>query len=123
MRTLNIAISQSPCCSLTISGEDVDALLEEYPSIALKVLHSLADKLDEARETIRQLALVPSESRIALTLLRLAERVGEPAADGILIQAPLSQQDLAAMVGTTQETVSRTMAGFRRRGLDRKSVV
>src|SRR5690625_7453499 len=86
MRTLNIAISQSPCCSLTISGEDVDALLEEYPSIALKVLHSLADKLDEARETIRQLALVPSESRIALTLLRLAERVGEPAADGILIQ-------------------------------------
>ncbi len=116
-RYLESAIAQTPCCTLTISGEDFDALLEEYPSIALKVLHSLADKLDEARETIRQLALVPSESRIALTLLRLAERVGEPAADGILIQAPLSQQDLAAMVGTTQETVSRTMAGFRRRGL------
>lgn len=114
---LESAIAQTPCCTLTISGEGFAALLKEYPSVALKVLHSVADKLDDARETIRQLALVPSESRIALTLLRLAERVGESAAEGILIQAPLSQQDLAAMVGTTQETVSRTMASFRRRGL------
>lgn len=111
------AIAQTPCCALTISGEGFEALLGQYPLMALKVLHSVADKLDDARETIRQLAQVPSESRIALTLLRLAERVGEPAAEGTLIQTPLSQQDIAAMVGATQETVSRTMAGFRRRGL------
>lgn len=111
------AVAQTPCCTLTISSDGFEALLEQYPPIALKVLHSVADKLDEARETIRQLAVVPSESRIALTLLKLAERIGESTGDGILIQTPLSQQDIAAMVGATQETVSRTMAGFRRRGL------
>src|SRR5690625_7580243 len=80
-RYLESAIAQTPCCTLTISGEDFDALLEEYPSIALKVLHSLADKLDEARETIRQLALVPSESRIALTLRSEERRVGKEGGD------------------------------------------
>jgi CRP-like cAMP-binding protein len=37
----------------------------------------------------------------------------------VLIQMPLSRQDLAAMTGATTETVSRVMSQFRKRGLIR----
>lgn len=73
------------------------------------VLDTVARDLEAAHTTIREISTLPVEARVALVLLRLADRFGE--ADdgdgGILIQSPLSQQDLAAMVGSTAETVSR----------------
>jgi hypothetical protein len=36
---------------------------------------------------------------------------------GTLIQANLTQQELAEMVGTTRETLAHTLGDFRRRGL------
>ena len=57
------------------------------------------------------------ESRLAATLLRLAAKLGEQQADRLLIQLPLSRQDLADMTGATVETVSRIMSQFRKQGL------
>jgi CRP/FNR family transcriptional regulator len=36
---------------------------------------------------------------------------------GTLIEARLTQQELAEMVGTTRETLAHTLGDFRRRGL------
>lgn len=111
------AIAQTECCVLRITAEAFEDILEHHPEVALKVLHAVARELDEARESIRQLAAAPVEARIATALLKLSERLGETTELGVLIQSPLPQQDLAAMVGATQETVSRTMAAFRRSGV------
>jgi CRP-like cAMP-binding protein len=44
--------------------------------------------------------------------LRLARKLGEVRGQGVLIQLPFSRQDLAAMTGSTTETVSRVMSRF-----------
>ncbi len=111
------AIAQTACCVLTVSGSDFQHLLEQFPAFTMEVLKSTSRSLNDAREAIRQLTTSPVDARIAMALIKLAERLGEKTGQGILIQVPLPQQDLAAMVGATPETVSRVMARMKREGL------
>lgn len=110
------AVTQTDSCILWISADMFQRVLHEHPAVALEVLQCVAGDLADARQMIRQLGTAPVEVRIATALLRLADRFGEPDEQGVLIQMPLPQQDLAAMVGTTAETVSRTVSALRRAG-------
>jgi CRP-like cAMP-binding protein len=62
------------------------------------------------------LSVYSVEQRIAAALIRLAKKLGEEKAEGVLIQLPFSRQDLAAMTGATIETVSRVMSHFSMEG-------
>jgi len=57
------------------------------------------------------------ERRIARTLLKLAATTGSSNEDGIVIELPLTRQDIAEMAGTTVETATRTLSKFRKKGL------
>lgn len=105
------------CCALTITAADFQSVLERYPPVALAVLRVVAERLQEARDTISRLSALPVSARVAAALLKLAEKLGTPSPDGIRIQAPLSRQDLAAMTGATTESVSRVMSQLRRDGV------
>lgn len=104
-------------CALRISASDFRAVLEEHPRIALAVLDDLAVRLEEAQQTVRRLSSGTVEQRVASALLALADKVGEPRGDSVLLQLPLTRSDLAAMTGTTTESVSRVLSRLRRQGL------
>ncbi len=57
------------------------------------------------------------DQRLAHKLLDLGQRFGVVTERGTLIQARLTQQELAEMVGTTRETLAHTLGDFKRRGL------
>lgn len=101
-------------CILTISPEDFQSVLRSYPSVPLALLDIVSEQLKTAREVIHQLSAHSVESRVAAALLKLADKVGEKRQDGVLLQVPLSRQDLAEMTGATVETVSRIMSEFRK---------
>ena len=63
------------------------------------------------------------EERLAETLVRLAERVGRPCPEGVLLG--LSREDLAQMVGTNHFSVSRQLAQWESEGflLSRREIV
>lgn len=111
------AQAHSDCCLLRIDAADFQQLLEQLPGLALKVLRFAGVRLEQAREAITGLSSLTAEQRIARTLLRLAERHGEESEEGLLLQLPLPQQDLAALTGTTIETVSRSLSQWRRNGI------
>lgn len=111
------AQAQTPACVLTIGRDSFSSILDLYPAVALKVINIMAARLRTAQEHVRQLSVSPVESRIAQTLLVLCEKFGQPADVGMLIQVPLSRDDLAAMTGTTTETASRVMSQFQKDGL------
>lgn len=104
-------------CVLTIGASDFQAILEHYPAVTVAVLGVVAGRLQEAHDAISQLSAMPVEVRVATALLKLAQKLGVSHEDGLLIQTPLSRQDLAAMTGATTESVSRVMSQFRRQGL------
>jgi CRP/FNR family transcriptional regulator, nitrogen oxide reductase regulator len=113
------AQAQTGCCVLGIGSEQFQAILQRHPAVALRVLALTAERLKAAHETIRQLSAHPVEQRIAAVLRKLAEKVGEESAEGLLIQMPLSRQDIAALTGSTVETASRILSQFRKDGLIR----
>ena len=72
----------------------------------------LGRQLREAQATIKSLAVDRVEQRIAQILLKLADKVGISEKGGIMINLPLTRQDLADMAGTTVETAIRVMSRF-----------
>lgn len=113
------AQAHTTSCVLAITGDDFQRILGRYPQASLALLEMVSHKLREAREVIHQISASPVESRLAATLLKLADKLGEDQAGELLIQLPLSRQDLADMTGATVETVSRIMSQFRKDALIR----
>lgn len=102
---------------LVLERDAFRAHLETSPRTALRLLGEMADRLRRADEIINNLALHDVPSRLVRTLVNLAEVNGESRDDGILIRRRPTQQDLASMVGTCRETVSRALSSMARRGL------
>jgi CRP-like cAMP-binding protein len=92
-------------------------LVEKDPSISLNVMGLMHGYISELQE--RQKALVSDrvEQRIARILLKLAAQSGRKIDEGVLIDLPITRQDIAEMCGTTLFTVSRTLNEWERGGL------
>jgi len=92
-------------------------LVEKDPSISLNVMGLMHGYISELQE--RQKALVTDrvEQRIARIILKLAAQSGKKIDQGVLIDLPITRQDIAEMSGTTLFTVSRTLNEWERSGL------
>lgn len=105
---------------VAVAKRDFFSLLERYSKVSLAVISELSRRLRLSSEMVRSLAVDRVDQRIARTLLRLAELAGRPHPSrpgAILVDMPLTRQDIAEMTGTTVETAIRTMSRFRRQGL------
>jgi CRP-like cAMP-binding protein len=91
--------------------------LEQHPRLSLNVLRSVSDRLQALRLQYRQLATEKVERRIARALLKLVQRAGTQVEDGVLLDLPLSREDLAQLTGTTVYTVSRIVSRWEASGL------
>lgn len=91
--------------------------METSPRLALNAMHIMAGQIREFQNKIRDLATQRVEQRIARMLIRLAQQSGQKIEEGILIDLPLSRQDLAQMTGCTLFTVSRALKEWEKRGL------
>lgn len=111
------SVAQTDGCILQISSDDFESILARHPDVTRKMLEAVSQRLDEAQETVKRLSVYSAEQRLAAALLRLAAKLGEARGESVLIQLPLSRQDLAAMTGSTTETVSRVMSRFAEEGL------
>lgn len=95
-----------------------DELFNSYPALSAIIISSLEQRLNEAYDTIRSMAVERVERRIARLLLKLAASVGRPVEENrILIDMPLTRQDIAEMTGTTVESAIRVMSRLRKQGV------
>lgn len=92
-----------------IRRHDFFWVIEKYPRISFRLLEELTGRLRKADQRIESMAILDVTGRIAGVLLQLAEERGIPSEQGILIQSRPIHQDLANMVGTTRETVTRVL--------------
>lgn len=103
--------------ALEWSGSEMARLMERHPRLALNALQFVAARLHELQVQYRQLATERVERRVARALLRLVQQAGRRVESGVLIDLPLSRDDLAQMTGTTLYTVSRIISRFEAAGL------
>jgi CRP-like cAMP-binding protein len=101
----------------TITPDELRRLIERYPIIGVNIISYLSARLREAERELESMAYQRVGQRLARKLIDLGQRFGVETVRGTLIQARLTQQELAEMIGTTRETLAHTVSDFRRRGL------
>ena len=97
--------------------ENMDYIMERNPSIALKLLKVVTKRLAKIENLVQNLATNNPEVRIAHILLEFCDKYGKSTEDGILINLPLTREELANYAGVTRETISRKLNKFESLGL------
>lgn len=97
-----------------IKNSELENVVTENSRIALHIIRVMSKKLIHAQMKIRTLALSDTFSRTAQILLRLSRQHGQPVVGGVQIAIDMTRQDLANLVGTTRETVSRVLSAMKK---------
>ena len=97
--------------------KDLHRLMTDFPRITFNAMQIMGEQIRQFQGIVTDLATRRVEQRIARAILRLARQSGRKTEVGILIDLPLSRQDLAEMTGTTLYTVSRVFALWEKQGL------
>lgn len=101
------------------------SLLSENPAVAESLLRKMALDLDSVEDRLIDVVEKPVPVRLARLLLSLRDTYGRPSPKGIRISLSLTREEMAEMIGTTQETTIRLLSLFRKKGvvrLDKKSI-
>jgi CRP/FNR family transcriptional regulator, cyclic AMP receptor protein len=106
-----------PLDAWAVSVGDFEAVVEQHPRIALVLLKVVLARLREANRAQLEFAAFHTIERIALRLLELCERFGEPCDDGVRISLRISQEELAGWAGASREATSKALHDLREIGL------
>ncbi len=106
--------SDSAVC--VMDRKDIEQVLRSHPTVAVQLVGMMAERLRRAEDRLEQMAFAPVPTRVARLLLDLADE------DEVCGH---SHQDLAEMVGTSRETVSRVLEDLKAAGtvsVDRRAL-
>lgn len=95
-----------------IPKETFFSLLSHNYELSAKVLHLLSDELKIAEEKLVDMAQKPVRERLAETLLLLSETYGLEK-DNATLSVKLTRVELANIIGTATESVSRLLSKFK----------
>jgi CRP/FNR family cyclic AMP-dependent transcriptional regulator len=115
-------ITQEPSQFIVISRPDFMRCLSMHPTIALRMMTGLTARLRDLTDEVKSLALLDVYGRVARTLLKMAEEQdGER-----VVNQPLTRKELANMVGSSREMVSRILNELEKGGyirIDGKKII
>jgi CRP/FNR family transcriptional regulator, global nitrogen regulator len=100
-----------------IQKASLERVIKGNPEFALRLFSSLSERLRQSDEVIESLLHREVSTRLATLLVNLGERFGDDDQAGVLISVRLTHQDLANMVASTHEAVSKVISKFQREGL------
>ena len=90
-----------------------EELLDKHPSIAIKVATTLGVRMRDAEAIIQEMVSLQVPGRLALLLLKMSERAGVETKTGTKIGIRLTHEEIAAMIGTSRQTVTSLLNIFR----------
>ncbi len=105
------AMSLEDGIAYALSRTDLRRLLTEHPIIALSVIQVLASRLRDVVGLVEDLSFKHVSARVAKTLLLHSEAIEGKTAHR------LTQQELAALVGTAREVVGRVLKALEQDGI------
>ena len=111
------AIAVVDCVVLAWPGHLWPEFAAAFPNFGANTYKTVGTRLQDAQTRVVEMATEQVERRVAHALIRLIKQTGKKTEDGILIDFPISRQDIAEMTGTTLHTVSRLLTAWEDQGL------
>lgn len=109
-----------------IRNEELEKLISNNADIALQLIKLLNSKLMSAQRKIKNLGLNDTFIRTIQELIKLGQKYGNTVTQGIELDLNLSRQQLAGLVGTSRETISRTLSQLKKEkviNIEGKSII
>ena len=109
------ALKPTVLCRMT--QQQMESLLNKYPDIGYRITKFSWRRIARLQQRLAEIMTKPVRVRLATLLLNLAEEYGEDGADGARsVGLTISHDDLARLVGSSREMVSKVMGSFREAG-------
>jgi CRP/FNR family cyclic AMP-dependent transcriptional regulator len=113
-------LAATPVILYKVRKKDMQVILEKHPQVALNALKVLASRVRRDSSLVRDLSFTHITGRLAKMLLKYFAEAKTDA------WPRFTQQDMAAIVGTTREVINRSLRDMEERGairLERHGVV
>ncbi len=105
------------CRLAYIQRAEVIPYLRSNADVAIQLLIVLCEKLRNTSYMLENLGLLPVPARLAKLILKLANADQANLHPGYVITLSLSQQKMANLIGSTRESVNRTLRQWQAEGL------
>jgi CRP/FNR family cyclic AMP-dependent transcriptional regulator len=110
-------IAQDDCSLLRLSRDKFRSFIANHTNVAEKLLAVLGRRLRETDALVYDTTFRDVPSRLARVVFKLAANHGRREDDGIVIGLRLTQEDLAAMIGSSRVSINKYIKGWERQGL------
>jgi CRP/FNR family transcriptional regulator len=100
-----------------LPAAELERATADHPQVALNLLRSLSERLRTTEDQLESLAFRGVPARLASQLLQLMDRYGRVTHTGIRIDERFTHVQLAEMIGTSRETLTKVMNELREAGL------
>jgi len=101
------------CSVRLLTADALERAMAEHPQLALNLMRALASRLRDAEDQVESLAFRPVPARLAGKLLELMDRYGRVTPSGIRIDERFTHLQLAEMIGTSRETLTKVLNELR----------
>lgn len=111
------AVAAAPSRVLFVPRAAVIALFRRHPAVALSLLETMARRVRRFAELAGSLTFRPVHERLARYIASAAGSPDRPVAPGLAVDLALTQEQLAARLGTVRELVSRALSQLEESGV------
>jgi CRP/FNR family transcriptional regulator, cyclic AMP receptor protein len=108
-----------PTTVLALPIPSLRATLERVPATAEELLRLIASRLHRTSAALEDAMVADLPTRVVGRLRELADDHGVPGPHGVRLRVPLTQDELARMVGASRESVNRAVGALAARGVVR----
>jgi CRP/FNR family transcriptional regulator len=115
------AVALESTKAMTWSTAEIEDLVTRRPRLAIALMQILVQRSVEFGHRIESFSVDNIARRLARTLIRFSQRLGQNAEDGSVQMMPFTHELLSQYVGTSREIVTHYMNQFRRQGYLRYS--
>ena len=121
------AIARTECVIHTMERDVILSLIAEDPRFGMWLTRMMGIRQARMENQLESLLFKSANGKVAQVLLKLAETHGRENPKGVLIDYPITHQEIGNLIATTRETVSYAFMEFRERGListqQRKTII
>lgn len=103
--------------ALAIPSAQFERHLLAHGRVAFVLMRELTRRLRDADRKRIEFGAYDTTGRVAARLIELADRFGVPTDEGLRINLPLSQDELAGWTGASREAVTKALRVLRQEGM------
>lgn len=109
-----VCIEDTLTCGFTRS--QFEELVLQHPTVGLQVIKTLSERISWLTNRVGSLSITNIEDRLYRVLSNVAKEHGAESPQGVVIQFPLTHEDLSFLTGAHRVTITRAMKALKKEG-------